>query len=97
MRKFQEFVPEASKITTTAACWADVELAVQDVQSQWNTKVKESHFGRTKQWLRKMCDGLNNHSSAMKLLPSESVYTSLVAGSVTMILKVSSRLYELQS
>lgn len=87
MKKFQQLVPGQSN--RAMASWDDVELIVQDVQAQWDRNVKDTRFGRTKQWLRKMCDGMNNHSSALKLLPSESVYTSLIAGSVSMIIKVS--------
>ncbi|KAH7129225.1 hypothetical protein EDB81DRAFT_860164 [Dactylonectria macrodidyma] len=87
MKDFQKFVPGHSATAAPLTSWADVEKVVQDVQAQWDTKTNETHLGKTKNCLRKMCNGLNNHSTTLKLLPSESMYTSLIAGSVSMIIK----------
>ncbi|KAH7139864.1 hypothetical protein B0J13DRAFT_677009 [Dactylonectria estremocensis] len=89
MKEFQKLVPGQCAATTTFTSWADVERVVQDVQTQWDIRTKETHLGKAKNCLRKMCNGLNNHSATLKMLPSESVYTSLIAGSVAMIIKAS--------
>lgn len=88
MRKFQELVPGA-RTNEPSACWDDVMLAATKVQAQWETKAKDSRAGRARELVRKMCNGLNNHATAMKMLPTESEYLSVVGGSVSMIIKVS--------
>jgi hypothetical protein len=88
MKNFQSLVPEHMRMTSLPTSWAEVENAVSVVQAQWDTKIKETHIGRAKEWVRRMCNGMNNHSNALKMLPSDSEYISLVAGSVTMIIKV---------
>ncbi|KAK1995569.1 hypothetical protein LX36DRAFT_157800 [Colletotrichum falcatum] len=39
--------------------------------------------------VRRMCNGLNNHSTALKMLPSESEWVSVIAGTVSMVVKAS--------
>lgn len=89
MRSFQALVPEELAGTTTVPkSWSDVEHAVSTVQAKWDTKIKDSRVGRTKQWIRKMCNGLHDHSAALSMLPKDSEYVSLVGGAVVMIIKV---------
>jgi hypothetical protein len=88
MKNFQALVPDHLKTTSLPTRWEDVELTLSEVQAQWESKNRDSNFGRVKQWTRKMCDGLNNHSNALAMLPAGSEYVSLVAGAVTMIIKV---------
>ncbi|KAH6974180.1 hypothetical protein BKA56DRAFT_733835 [Ilyonectria sp. MPI-CAGE-AT-0026] len=89
MKSFQKLVPGSSTTNSLPTSWGEVEKAVQEVQAQWETRKKETHLGKAKSCLRRMCNGLSNHSAILKLIPSESVYTSLIAGSVTMIIKAS--------
>lgn len=88
MKSFQKLVPGSSTANSLPTSWGEVEKAVQEVQAQWETRKKETHIGKAKSCLRRMCNGLSNHSTILQLIPSESVYTSLIAGSVTMIIKV---------
>ncbi|KAK2767721.1 hypothetical protein FQN54_003879 [Arachnomyces sp. PD_36] len=90
MKKFQALVPEEFRSTTVVPrSWSDVERAVSAVQSKWDSKPKDSQVSRTKQWLRKMCNGMNDHSAALNMLPKDSEYVSLVGGAVIMIIKAS--------
>lgn len=89
MAAFQALVPEDLKTTQIPKSWADVELAVSTVQVRWEAKTKESPTARTRHRIRKMCVGLHNHSAALDMLPTSNEYVSLIAGAVTMIIKVS--------
>jgi hypothetical protein len=86
MNKFRDLVP-GNKSNQVVTCWDDVTAAVAEAQSLWEVKAKDSRAGRVKVLLRKMCNGLNNHATVLKMLPSESEYVSLVYGSVSMIIK----------
>ena len=86
MKKFRALT--AGSKGTEVTCWDDVASAAAVALSQWEAKAKDSRVGRVKEWVRKMCNGMNNHATALKMLPSESEYVSLVAGSVSMIIKV---------
>lgn len=88
MKSFQGLVPEELRTAPMPTSWSEVELAVSTVQAQWDAKNKDSQMARTKQWIRKMCNGLNNHSTALEMLPKESEYVSLIGGAVSMIIKV---------
>lgn len=89
MKKFQALVPQEFRSTTVVPkSWTDVEHAVSAVQSKWDSKPKDSQVSRTKQWLRKMCNGMHDHSAALGMLPKDSEYVSLVGGAVIMIIKV---------
>ena len=87
MSKFQSHVPGA-KENELPTSWDDVVLAASAVQTQWEMKAKDSRTGRARELVRKVCNGMNNHATALKMLPTESEYVSLVAGSVLMIIKV---------
>ncbi|KAK7424338.1 hypothetical protein QQX98_000606 [Neonectria punicea] len=89
MTKFQDLVPVQLKTDGSPTSWEDIWAAATEAQAQWEAKAKETRVGQVKHWVRRMCNGMNNHSSALKMLPSESEYVSLVAGSVTMIIKAS--------
>lgn len=88
MKRFQSLVPVELRTTEIPKSWLDVKLAISTVQAQWEAKSKESHAARARHWVRKMCTGLNNHSAALEMLPRQNDYVSLVAGAVTMIIKV---------
>lgn len=94
MKSFQNLFSERLQTAFSPRSWAEVDLAVSKVQAQWDLK-KKTHAGRAKEWIRKMCNGMNNHSTALKMLPSDSEYVSLVAGAVTMIIKASLQFWRL--
>ena len=87
MRKFQDLVP-GSRTDEVPTCWDDVVLATTKVQVQWEAKAKDTRTGRAKEFVRKMCNGMNNHATALKMLPTESEYVAVIGGSVLMIIKV---------
>lgn len=87
MRKFQDLVPGA-KTNEVPTCWDDVVSAATKVQDQWDAKARGSRAGRAKELVLKMCNGMNNHATALKMIPTESEYLSVVGGSVSMIIKV---------
>lgn len=67
--------------------WSEVEIAISSVQSESNSRSTETRIGRASAWVRRMCNGLNNHATVLKLLPTESEYTSLISGSITLFIK----------
>lgn len=87
MRKFQDLVP-GPKGSDIPTCWGDVVSATFEVQAKWEAKAKDTRVGRAKELVRKMCNGMNNHATALKMLPTESEYVSVIGGSVLMIIKV---------
>lgn len=87
MRKFQDLVP-GTKAHEVPTSWDDVVLAATEVQAGWEARAKDTRTGRVRRLVRKMFNGMNNHATALKMLPTESEYVSLVGGSVLMIIKV---------
>lgn len=51
-------------------------------------KAKDTRIGRAKELVRRMGVGMNNHATALKMLPTESEYLGIIGGSVLMIIKV---------
>ena len=88
MQKFQHLVPGTKTVGEVPFSWGHVLSATSEAQLLWEAKAKDSRVGRVKEWARKMCNGMNNHAQALKMLPAESEYVSLVAGAVSMIIKV---------
>lgn len=89
MAKFKSLVPSHLQTSEEISSWDQVETIVSAVQAQWERKGKQSLVERAKGQFRRMCQGLDNHASVLKMIPSENNYTSLIVGSVTMIIKVS--------
>lgn len=89
MQSFQSLIPEELRTTTIPTSWSDVETAVSTVQKHWESQVQGSQTSKAGEWFRKMCNGLHNHKALLDLLPKESEYVSVIAGAVTMIIKVS--------
>lgn len=89
MQAFQSLVPEELRTTAIPTSWSDVDTAVSTVQKHWESQSHGSKTSQAKKWFRKMCNGLHNHRAALDLLPKESEYVSVIAGSVTLIIKVS--------
>ncbi len=88
MKAFQSSVPDQLKTPELPTNWTEVNTTVSHIQKQWESQRKYSQISRAKAWVRKMCDGMNNHSMALKMLPSEPEYISLISGSIAMIIKV---------
>ncbi|KAI0437533.1 hypothetical protein F4803DRAFT_538430 [Xylaria telfairii] len=86
---FHEFVPNHLKSAPLPKSWSEVELAISSVQKGWDSRNSGSRVGQVNAWVRRMCNGLNNHATVLKLLPAESEYTSLISGAITMFMKAS--------
>lgn len=89
MEDFRDEAPAQSLPSHHAWSWYDVSSAVTTVKAQWTLEHSESRVSRVVSRLRKMCDGLHNHSAVLKMLPSENVYVSIISGAVAMITKLS--------
>lgn len=87
MKKFQDLVPGA-KTGELPTSWSDVASAAFETQARLEAKARDSRSGRVKELVRKVFNGMNNHATALKMLPTESPYVSIVGGSVLMIVKV---------
>jgi hypothetical protein len=91
MKRFQDLVPGAPRNNELPTSWDEVRSAALDAQAGWETKMKEGRASKAREWIRKMCNGLNNHATALKMLPTETEYVSVIAGAVTMVIKVRCR------
>ncbi|KFA70589.1 hypothetical protein S40285_04684 [Stachybotrys chlorohalonatus IBT 40285] len=89
MRKFQDLVPVHLRKGVIPASWTEVDAAIQTVQAEWEAKRDGSRFFRAREWIRKMGNGMNNHATALKMLPTESEYITIIAGAVSMVIKAS--------
>ncbi|KAI1330017.1 hypothetical protein F5Y16DRAFT_364699 [Xylariaceae sp. FL0255] len=89
MKEFQKHIPDHLKTGELPTSWAEVERAVLSVQEERSSHGKDNHRARMRDRVRKMCKGLHNHASFLKLLPSESEYASLISGTVTVFMKAS--------
>jgi hypothetical protein len=91
MKRFQDLVPGAPRNNELPTSWDEVRSATLEAQAGWEKKLKESRASKAREWIRKMCNGLNNHATALKMLPTETEYVSVIAGAVTMVIKVRCR------
>lgn len=64
----------------------------QQIFTRWGEKRKEGFLGKTKALFHKFCDGINSHSSMLKILPEGSEYVSLFTGVLSVIINVGSDL-----
>ncbi|KAF6840376.1 phytanoyl- dioxygenase family protein, partial [Colletotrichum musicola] len=87
MKNFQTLFPGQAAQDTRPTSWEDIQHAVSTVQKQWETRQKNSTTRRIRDGFRRMCNTFNNHSTALKMLPSETEWVSVIAGSVLMIIK----------
>ncbi|KAF6819055.1 phytanoyl- dioxygenase family protein [Colletotrichum plurivorum] len=87
MKSFQALFPGQAAQDVRPTSWEDVQHAVSNVQKQWETRQKDSTTGRIRDGFRRMCNTFNNHSTALKMLPSETEWVSVIAGSVSIIIK----------
>lgn len=90
MKAFQEAFPEAKVTTgtTRAISWSSLLQSVADLKQQQEDKSKKSFLHQPKKRFHKVCDAINNHSSALKMLPQGDKYTSIITGSIETITKV---------
>lgn len=62
----------------------------QQAFARWEGKKKEGFTGVTKALFHRFCDGINSHSSMLKLLPEGNEYVSLFTGVLSVIINVGS-------
>ncbi|KAI1129036.1 hypothetical protein F5Y10DRAFT_239073 [Nemania abortiva] len=89
LKDFHECVPDRLKSAGLPKSWSEVEPIISGMQREWDSRNTDTRVGRTNAWVRRMCIGLNNHATVLKLLPAESEYTSLISGAITMFMKAS--------
>jgi hypothetical protein len=91
MKMFQDAFPEAkiTEGTNRAISWSSLFQAVTDLRNQHEDKSKKSFMHQPKKRFHRVCDVINNHSSALKILPQGDKYTSIITGSIETITKVS--------
>ncbi|KAI0186131.1 hypothetical protein EV127DRAFT_472894 [Xylaria flabelliformis] len=89
IKDFHKYLPNHLKLAALPKSWSEVELAMSDVEKQWDSRNTDTRIGQANGWVRRMCNGLNNHATVLKLLPAESEYTSLISGAITMFMKAS--------
>lgn len=60
----------------------------QQAFARWEEKKKEGFTGMFKALFHRFCDGINSHSSMLKVLPEGSEYVSLFTGVLSVIMNV---------
>lgn len=60
----------------------------QQAFASWEERKKEGFMGKTKALFHRFCDGVDSHSSMLKVLPEGSEYVSLFTGVLSVIIKV---------
>jgi hypothetical protein len=88
MQEFRLAVPEACDRIGRSCTISDVQRIIAQVQEQWDKKDTTNKFGRAKALFHKICNGIHNHSAALKLIPSENNYVSVLSGAINMIVMV---------
>ena len=90
MKEFQNAFPDAKVTSGTkrAISWSSLLQSVTDLKQQQEEKSKKSFLHQPKKRFHKVCDIINNHSNALKMLPQGDKYTSIITGSIETITKV---------
>lgn len=60
----------------------------QQVFERWEKNKREGFMGTTKALFHRFCDGINSHSSMLKVLPEGSEYVSLFTGVLSVVINV---------
>lgn len=60
----------------------------QQAFARWEERKKEGFMGKTKALFHRFCDGVDSHSSMLKILPEGSEYVSLFTGVLSVIINV---------
>lgn len=60
----------------------------QQAFARWEERKREGFMGRTKTLFHRFCDGVDSHSSMLKVLPEGSEYVSLFTGVLSVIINV---------
>lgn len=60
----------------------------QQAFAKWEEGKKEGFMGKTKALFHRFCDGVDSHSSMLKVLPEGSEYVSLFTGVLSVIIIV---------
>ncbi|KAI9655728.1 MAG: hypothetical protein M1821_005163 [Bathelium mastoideum] len=91
--KFQNCLPDGhkSKVDDSPPCLQDVLSAVTEAADQIKTDREQSKLGRWKGRFNKLCSTLNNHKDMFDCVPDGDKYVSLLAGSLSSIIKASAR------
>ena len=90
MRTFQASLgaKETGKPNASIASWDDVRKVVEGMQFRWEQKQQDGKFRKALKGLRKFGNTVQNHSSALKMLPTNNEYVSLFCGALVTVLKV---------
>ncbi|OJD32544.1 phytanoyl-dioxygenase family protein [Diplodia corticola] len=91
VKQFENYIPKdlvasGSSITSLK----DFSRMAEMVKMKWETRSQSSKFAKSREYLRKMATTVDNHSNALKLLPSSNDYASIFCGALTMVIKASS-------
>jgi hypothetical protein len=65
-----------------------VTAAIDQAMAVWNKKRQKGWRGRAASNFHKFCGTLNSHSNILAVLPQQSEYTSIFAGSLSTIIQV---------
>jgi hypothetical protein len=71
-----------------ASSWSSLTQNITKIRNQYDTKASTGFQGKSKRLFHSICETLNNHSNVLKILPQGDKYTSLVCGSLEVIIKV---------
>lgn len=76
------------KESVKAISWSSLRQTVTRLQTQHDAKAKKGLTGQSKSHFHRICEKIDNHSHFLKILPQGDKYTSLVCGSLEVIVKV---------
>lgn len=68
--------------------WEDVALTVESMMNRLKTKQESGKFRRATNQLRRFCNTINAHSTALKMLPTNNDYISIFYGALSTALRV---------
>ena len=93
---FNEAFPDIGKEngSSRSLSWFSLNQTISRLQAQHGAKSKSGFHGKSKKRFHGVCDVINNHMNALKLLPQGDKYTAPICGSLEMIVKVRNRLVE---
>ena len=87
--EFTDALPESMKTAQLdSQSWESLYNMIRKLQRQHEAKHSKGLLGQTKQRFHRICETIENHSSALKLIPTESEYTSIICGTLGTITKV---------
>lgn len=66
----------------------DFSRILETVKSNWETRSQSNKFAKAREYLRKVGSTIDNHSNALKILPSSNDYASIFCGALAVVIKV---------